>query len=72
MNSLARIEGQADFQKDLKTNAIVNRNSDALTNAKRAKEAVLKSRLKEQELESKINSLEQTVRSILTQLKLEK
>jgi len=51
---------------------IVNRNSDALTNAKRAKEAVLKSRLKEQELESKINSLEQTVRSILTQLKLEK
>lgn len=72
MGSLAKIEGQADFVKDLRTNAIVNRNADALSNAKRARDTVLRSRQKEIELEIKINDLQETVQSILKRLKTEK
>jgi len=60
-----KVQGHSGLVKDTKTNAVLNTDNTALNNAIQAKENMIKKIKKEENLENRINVLEQTIEKLL-------
>jgi predicted transcriptional regulator YheO len=66
-----KIQGHSSLIKDTKTNAVINTDADALNNAKKVKERMMKAIEKEKSIDKRLEQIEELLKLMLEGTKKE-